>query len=430
VIRKLVFLFIQSSCVIAILGTRSRAADLPVTLDEALQQAHAFNARLPLSVLEVESSQQKEREARAELWLKVAVEGEYVYIPPGSYDPVVSNGGETRLQLVGVQPIYDGGALRASITGATARALGARTRLRIAEKDLELDVRSRFSEFLEAQREIEIRRAGIDRLTNYTVTLKSRQVAGQGVAGDRLKAEVRLQRERADMNQAEGRLHEARLVLNDLMGRDPVSPLELAPLPEPKGPDASSGSDAWSHAPELEESETEYRSALAGVSLIQAERKPHLFLRATVGFWGSATNVPGGTLRDRYYRDSGYSLGVAFSWTVWDAGVYSARLAQSRLDVEKAEVERLVVRREAQLHWEIARETMSNLYEQIQILSSADPVARDSFLATESRYRGGVATALEVLDAYSESVDTAVRLAEALMRFRLAEAVALRWGTP
>jgi len=225
-------------------------------------------------------------------------------------------------------------------------------------------------------------------------------------------------------------LSEARLVLNDLMGRDPGAPLQLSPLPEPKGPGDSASGDVWSQAPELEESETEYRSALAGVSLIQAERKPHLFLRASVGFWGSATNVPGGTLRDRYYGDSGYSLGVAFSWPVWDAGAYSARLAQSRLDVEKADVDRLVVRREARLHWEMARVAMSNLYDQVQILSDADPVARDSFLATESRYRGGAATALEVLDAYSESVDTAVRLAETIMRFRLAEAVALRWGTP
>jgi hypothetical protein len=35
-----------------------------------------------------------------------------------------------------------------------------------------------------------------------------------------------------------------------------------------------------------------------------------------------------------------------------------------------------------------------------------------------------------VIEAHAASVDTAVRLSEAILRYRLAEAQANRWGTP
>jgi outer membrane protein TolC len=73
---------------------------------------------------------------------------------------------------------------------------------------------------------------------------------------------------------------------------------------------------------------------------------------------------------------------------------------------------------------------LANLYRQIEVLSRAVPDARDSYLEAESRYRGGAATALEVLDAYATSVDGAVRLAQAVGQYRLARAVQIRWGGP
>jgi outer membrane protein TolC len=48
----------------------------------------------------------------------------------------------------------------------------------------------------------------------------------------------------------------------------------------------------------------------------------------------------------------------------------------------------------------------------------------------ESRYRGGAATSLEVLDAYASAVDAAVRLSEAISRYRIAQSVVLRWSQP
>ena len=78
--------------------------------DEVLRRAHEANLKLPEASLETEAADEKLREARAERWMKVAIDGDFVYAPPGGYDPVVTNAGEARLQLTAKQPILDGGA--------------------------------------------------------------------------------------------------------------------------------------------------------------------------------------------------------------------------------------------------------------------------------------------------------------------------------
>jgi hypothetical protein len=83
-----------------------------LTLEDALREAHAANARLPLPAMDIARAREKQNESRAERWLRVAVEGDFIYAPPSGYDPVLTNLGEFRLQAVGRQPIYDGGSRR------------------------------------------------------------------------------------------------------------------------------------------------------------------------------------------------------------------------------------------------------------------------------------------------------------------------------
>src|SRR5262245_568943 len=184
----------------ALLFLASATPDLaqsPMTLEEALRLARENNARLPLPAYDVAIAREKHNEARAERWLKVAVEGDFIYAPPSGYDPVVTNLGEFRLQAVGRQPVYDGGARRAAVAKAEAELKAAESRYRVGEKDLALDVVSRFNELLSAREEIAARRDGLSRLDRYRTSLKSRQASGQPVAADLMKTEVRFASEEA-----------------------------------------------------------------------------------------------------------------------------------------------------------------------------------------------------------------------------------------
>ena len=415
------------------------AAEEPVTLERALSEARAANAKLPLPAYDVAIAREKVNEARAERWLKVAVEGEFVYAPPSGYDPALTNLGEFRLQAVGRQPLYDGGARRAAVAKADAELEAAGRRYRIEEKDLAVEVTSRYNELLAAREEIAARREGLTRLTTYRTMLRSRQASGQAVAADLMKTDVRLASERANAIEAERRADDARLELNDLMGRRPAAPLELAPLPRP-GPAALPDSPAEEDVPEVAAARADARAADAALAAARAERKPHLDFSADAGFWGSDTSRlvpldlkardPDATLADRIRRDAGYSLRLSLSWSVFDFGAVRARIAQSNLALKQARQKIEVARRDARLKWEQARSAMGTLGREIELLSGASPAARDAALEAESRYRGGAATSLEVLEAYSSAVEAAVKLSDATARYRIARALAERWGSP
>ncbi len=417
------------------------AQETPMTLEEALAASRQANVRLPIPALDLSIARERVSEARAERWLKVAVEGVFLYAPANGYDPAITNAGEFRLQAVGRQTLYDGGARRAAIARSEAEVGAAAARYRIAEKDLELEVRSRFSEFLQGEREAAARRDGLDRLARYRTSLESRRASGQGVAADLLKIDVRLATERASLVDALARRDAARLILNDLMGRDPAAALSLIPLAAPSPPGAMAiVPPALEGAAEVVVAAADARAADADVSAARAERRPHLNLTGDVGFLGSDTSrlVPGdllavnrnANLGDRVRRDAGYSFMLSLAWPVWDFGAIRSRIRQAELRLESARLnvrrqQREVARQRAQ-----ARATLESAYEQIRILSEAAPSARDSYLEAESRYRGGAATAFEVLDAYTASVDAAVRLSDAISRYRIAEAVAVRWSEP
>jgi len=419
--------------------TALAGAQAPVTLEEALREARAANARLPLPAYEVAIAREKRTEARAERWLKVAIEGDFIYAPPSGYDPVVTNLGEFRAQALGRQPLYDGGARRAAVAKAEAELEGAQRRYRVAEKDLSVEVISRYSELLSAREEIASRREGIARLESYRTSLESRKVSGQAVSPDLLKTNVRVASEEANVLEAEKRADDARLELNDLMGRDPQAPLEIAALPAPDPP-VPAPPRIWEETPEVTAAQADAKAADAALASARAERKPHLDLSADVGFWGSDTSRlvpldlkqrdPEATFLDRIRRDAGYSFTLSLSWPVFDFGAMRARVAQADLALRQARQKIAVARRESHLKWAQARSAIETLGREVELLSRAGPAARDAFLEAESRYRGGAATSLEVLDAYSGAVDAAVRLSDATARYRIARALADRWGSP
>jgi outer membrane protein TolC len=429
------FLVALSACPALVVASH---AD-PLALDEALREARAANARLPVAALEVDISREALREAHAERWLKVALEADFTVAPPSGYDAALTNGGAERLQVVGRQPLIDGGARRAGVARAEARSQAAAARYRIAEQELDVDVRGQFAECLEVQEEIAARREGLDRLRHYSTWLRSRQAAGQGIAADVLRTSVRVASEESELAEAERRLETARLTLNDLLGRDPASPLDIAAMAAPEPP-AAAAATTWPGAADVTEAEAGTRAAAAELQVAQAESRPQLTASADFGVWGSGTTQlippdlraadPDAGFGDRLKRDAGYSFSLNFSWPLWDHGAQRARLAQAALGLRQAQGEETVQRRRARLMWQQARAARASAYRQIEILSRAIPEARDSYIEAESRYRGGAASFLDVLEAHAAAVDASVSLAAAVLRYRVALALELRWGTP
>ena len=398
------------------------AAQASLTLADALHEAHAANAQLPLAAFEARIAAASLREARGALGPRVSLDGDLHGGSPAKY---AANDG--RLQLLADQPIYDGGALRAGVALQRALAGAGQARYRQAEKDLDFAVRVGFAQLLGLDSVMAVRSAGIARLQSYRAAIEARRAAGEGVTGDLLRTQVQLGQAEADVADAARQRDLARLALNDLLGRDPTAPLTLAEEAAPSAPPPDTLAETWSGAPEVRQAEAQVTAARSGISLAAAERRPQLDLVVNAGTQ-PAFETSGGAFNNG--QGSGVEFLLSFSWPLLDAGGYRARRDQSQLRLAEAQAGEISVRRQARLAWAAARAELTARYAEVETRRRTAATALDSYLSSESLYRGGAATALEVLDAYGIWIAASEAMAGAVLSYRVAEAQVERWGQP
>lgn len=395
-----------------------------LTLDVALAEARAANATLPLARYDTVLAAARLREARAAFGPRLSIGGDLHAGTPTAYAAT-----DGRLQLIGDQTIYDG-TLGPGVALARAGARSAAARYRVAQKDLELEVTTRFAEMLAAGQAAEIREEAVGRLERYLSAVQARQAAGQAVADDVLRTRVRLGQAQADLAAAGQRLDDARIGLNDLLGRAPDAPLVLAPLPAPQPPPALPAPDSqpWEGAPDVRQALADQDAARAALRVTRAARLPQLVLSANVGTEPLFT--PGAAAILNTGQGPGAEVTLALEWPLWDLGGQRARVAQANAGLARAGQAVTVARRDVRLEGVRAAAELARLWRQLDALARTEPTARDSYLLAESSYRGGTATALEVLDAYDAWLGASLDYAATLFAYREALARWRRWSTP
>jgi outer membrane protein TolC len=235
--------------------------------------------------------------------------------------------------------------------------------------------------------------------------------------------------ETADLADAERRLDEARLELNDLLGRVPDATLTLGPLPPPAALAPDSAAEAWAIGPDVRSADADVDAAAAGVTVARAARRPHLSVNADAGVEPLFPGTDPGTGLNTGHG-WGMEVTLSLSLPIWDAGVTRARVTQAQVGADQARQVAVVVRRQARLQWLRAGAALASLYRQVEARRRNVPIAQDSYLQAQSLYRGGAATSLEVLDAYAAWIDASQAAADAVLSYRLAQAQLIRWGTP
>ncbi len=402
--------------------SNARNAEPQLTLDEALREARNANAHLPVAALGVDIARTSVREAKASRSPNLALTSSV-----NTGGPLAYTTSQGAAQVVGAATLFDGGLRRANLNAANYRLQGAGAGFRVVEKDVDLAVRLWFSGFLRAENEIAFRERGVERLRSYLSQVQGRRAAGQPVGSDLLTTEVRLGTEEAALADARRSLDEARIQLNDLMGRVPDAPLSVAPLPPPGLPTIDAGTP-WLATPDVRAAEANTAATQAAIAATRSQRKPQLQVGANLG----ALPVFGRDLGTGPNSGSGLGGAVLFSlsWPFFDGGVFRARLDRARLEAQQAQDSEIVVKRQVRFSSQLAAAQLTRLYQQVETWNRNIPTARDAYLQTQSMYTGGAATALEVLDAYTSWINANQAYTDAVVRYRQAEANYIRWGTP
>ena len=314
--------------------------------------------------------------------------------------------------------LFDGGARKAGIDAATAQQRAALASYADAAQGVVLNVVTAYNG-LAAYRAVEAAN-----IANVTFATQSRDLAGgrkrAGVAtsADRLQAETSLSQALLTLIQTRGNVATAAAQLAVAMGLAPTQRLDLAPpAPLTTGAVLLSGADALIAdaerlRPDIIAARANVDAAAAGVRSARSAGRPSLNLQAADTLSAIDTTI------DRNVASVGLSLSVPL-FSGWNTR-YNIASAQAQLDQQKALAEQ--TRQQAGLTVYTNYVALENALASLGTARALIASATESAALAQGRYRAGVGTFADLLNAQSALAGARQQLVQSEFNVRTANA--------
>ena len=428
--------------VVGILASVSGAAaqetgPVRLTLDEAIAQGIAASERLA-------ELRARENAAAASVALRAAADrpaaaaqagftrtnhvDEFAIAIPGQPPrvvyPDIPDNYRARLDLQ--WPIYSGGRTDALDRAARAEASAAGEDVSAARADLRLEITRAFWALVTADDTSDVLRRSLAAIDAQVSDLRTRFAQGLIPPNDVSSAEAQQARQRLLSAQAANQraIAEAdlrRLTGNETPGRLVPDPRSAAALPQstPQAADVAALIATALHArPERRAIEQRAASAREQIAAASAAWKPQIAVGAGYDY---ARPNPRIFPRTTDWRTS-WDASINVSWTLWDGGRRAADRAlavanAAAVDARKADFDRA-------LTFEV-RQRRLELDSSLAAITAADEEVRaaaDAERVVGERYRAGVATSTDVLEAQVARLQAELDRTRAVADARLAQA--------
>lgn len=419
-LKRLVIASVAASLVVASAARAASAgsdasptlADGPVlslTLDEAIAKTRAASARLASLTALTRSASEGVRGAEALSRPELDLAASYTRnsnVPelilafpgqaPRTIFPNLPNAWRTHVGAT--MPVYTGGRIQAARDAASETERASVSDRAAATNDLAAETHLAYMSVLVARETARVLGEAIAAYDAHLKDARNRQELGLIASHETLA--VTVERERAELArvQAKNAVGVAEANLRRLLGVPAETRLELAPPPEAAAV-ANETADLVRRAtegrPEVEALKARIRAAEAGSRIAGAATKPQAGVQA--GFDYASPNpriLPlAGAWKDTW------SVGLALSWKVLDGGKADAAVAQAaaQADALRAQLQDL----ESRIALEVSarRLDLDSALAGRAVAQRGIEAARDALRVARDRFREGVLTSSELLDA-------------------------------
>jgi outer membrane protein TolC len=319
-------------------------------------------------------------------------------------------------------PIYTGGRTDALRRAASAERQAAGEDVAAARSDLRLEITRAFWALVTAGQTEQVVARSLESVTAHVSDLRSRLEQGLIPPSDLLSVEAQQSRQRLLAIEARNTRAIAEADLGRLLGIDTEGRIEpVAALEPPEAPGPASDvliADARAHRPERRALERRVDASEARASAVSAARLPQI---GVAGGYDYARPNPHIFPRSGVWQDS-WDVSVNVSWQLWDAGRRRAELAEAAAGA-RAAVSR-VVEFDRQTAFEVRQRRLEVDSSRAAIAAASDGVrsAAEARRVLGERFRAGVATSSELLDAEVAVLEAELDRTRALASARLAEA--------
>ncbi|MFZ5906668.1 MAG: TolC family protein [Nitrospirota bacterium] len=288
-------------------------------------------------------------------------------------------------------PLFTSGRIS---SGIAAAASGFRAELRNEMKtvlDLKLRVAESYIAVLRARHLVEVAESNVSSLVAYTRDVANFYDQGMITKNDLLAAQVELSDARQRFFQAENTLHIAKASYNRLTGRPldgAVTLDELSAEPE-KMPLSDLTAIALGKRPELSSLEEQSKALRFQATQARSSVLPQLLFRGSYSYTENRYQV---------YEDL-WSATLGLRWELFDGGSARHNAAALILKSESVEKQRADISSVIALQVRQAFLDLNETLMRIEVTREAMSQAEENLKVVKERYREGVGTNTEVLDA-------------------------------
>lgn len=307
-------------------------------------------------------------------------------------------------QLSLIQPVYQGGRVKALKRQAKAGILAARAGLNNAENNIFLSAANAYVDILRDEEAALIRRNNVRVLQRQLTAANDRFEVGEGTRTDIAQSESRLAAAEAGLAQADAQLAVSRALFVRIVGR---MPNQLTPAPAFVLPGTLDEAIrlARDNNPQLLAAYYNELAGAAAIDVAKAAGRPSLSLQGSLA--ASRQTILGVEQTDQA------TIGAQLSIPIFSGGINKSRVrqaehARTRLGFEARDTERAV------------DQTVSQVWAQMDAARQIVATSERQVAAAEVAFEGvtleqqvGTRTQLDVLDAEQETLNARLNLINA-----------------
>ena len=290
-------------------------------------------------------------------------------------------------------PIYTGGRLEGAIDQAKKNLDYYQYGMSSSYQTTRYNAEKGYYDVLQAANTVNLDKETVDRLDEHLKNTQAQFAVGVVAKADVLRSQVELVNAQQNLTQAENSYEVAVSSLNNVIGLPTATRLNLSQGLEYKPNDYTLDNCvtyAMANRPEIHQAEASVGMAKAAQKIANAGSLPQLSLGAS-NEWSNDT-FPG---QDR----DNWALGVTLTQNIWDYGVNAAKVREAKANVVKAQESYRQISDQVRLAVRTSYLSMREAEKRIKTTEVAVAQAEEDYRIAQLRYRAGVGTNTDVMDA-------------------------------
>ncbi len=411
-------------------AARAQAAPVPaaprvvghaLSIEECIATALEAQPAIQATLYDYAAARARVRQAFAPLLPQLA--GSVTATRSNSTVPTTLNSGRTVTVQISRQPsdtflaqvqlsqlLFDFGKTRAATQVVRKLAEVSAEGVELQRQLIALTVKEAYTNILLAQRLIRVQEQALERAELNLTSAKGFVDVGTQPLSTAVRAEVDVANAKVDLINARNALRIARVSLNTAMAVDASAPTEIKDNLEyePTTIDrAALRTEALGQSPEYRQAKLQSSAAAASVQVASRNFLPNV----------SGTGSYGGSQLE---LNPNWSLGLAFTWNIFDGGNLIAAYDEAKANQGAANARVKVAELTLIQNLEQAEIAVEAAQERIQAARVLIASSQENFRLAQGRFDVGVGTILELTDAQLALTQAQSTEAQALADYRIA----------